>query len=81
MQTFANSRNNVFKVFGTTERLPALFCTCAVPSIYYIIGSFWIPHTPFYLLKEGKQNEAEISLEKLREPNKANIFSFSGKSR
>lgn len=63
-----------FKVFGTVHGLPALFCIGAAPSIYYIIASFWIPNTPFYLLKQGNQNKAEFVLERLREPNKARLY-------
>jgi len=66
-----------FKVFGTVERLPALFCIGAVPSVLYIIASIWIPNTPFYLLKQGNQKEAEFALKRLRQPNKASLFSLS----
>ncbi|XP_078491662.1 solute carrier family 2, facilitated glucose transporter member 3-like isoform X1 [Ciona intestinalis] len=61
------------KVMGNMELWPYLVGLSIIPSIIYLISSVWIPNTPFYLVRQGKHEEAIETLSKLRISNQVNV--------
>uniref|UniRef100_H2ZPS1 Major facilitator superfamily (MFS) profile domain-containing protein n=1 Tax=Ciona savignyi TaxID=51511 RepID=H2ZPS1_CIOSA len=45
------------KVLGTMALWPLSVALAGVPAIMYLISSIWLPESPFYLIRNGMQDE------------------------
>uniref|UniRef100_H2ZI90 Major facilitator superfamily (MFS) profile domain-containing protein n=1 Tax=Ciona savignyi TaxID=51511 RepID=H2ZI90_CIOSA len=54
------------KALGNETLWPVLVGVSGLPSALYLISSWWIPESPYYLLRKGKVEDAADALRKLR---------------
>jgi len=57
-------------VLGTLHLWPIAIALGALPSIAFLIASYWISETPYYLQRRGDETQAVILLEHLRKSDK-----------
>jgi len=57
-------------VLGTLHLWPIATALGALPSIAFLIASYWMIETPYYLLRRGDESQAVILLERLRKSDK-----------
>lgn len=55
-------------VIGTYCSVPVVAWIYAVPPVVFIIIFYWMPETPVYLLRNGRETEAQRALRMLRGP-------------
>lgn len=59
----------IASVAGTVEVWRVIFFVTGVPAIFGLMLRFWIPESPMYLLREGREDEARAVLEKMLATN------------
>jgi len=57
-------------VLGTLQLWPIVIGIAALPSVAFLIASYWIVETPYYLLRRGDETQAVMLLEQLRTSDK-----------
>uniref|UniRef100_F6UQF7 Major facilitator superfamily (MFS) profile domain-containing protein n=2 Tax=Ciona intestinalis TaxID=7719 RepID=F6UQF7_CIOIN len=62
------------QVLGTATLWPVGIALTGVPSIIYLIGSIWLPESPFYLIRMMRQDEAVEVLQQIRTGTKDDIL-------
>nr|XP_002131186.1 solute carrier family 2, facilitated glucose transporter member 1 [Ciona intestinalis] len=62
------------KLLGTATLWPVGISLAGVPSIIYLIGSIWLPESPFYLLRMKREDEAVEVLQQIRSGTKSDIL-------
>ncbi|XP_078483271.1 solute carrier family 2, facilitated glucose transporter member 5-like isoform X4 [Ciona intestinalis] len=62
------------RVLGTATLWPVGISLAGVPAIVYLIGSIWLPESPFYLIRMKRQDEAVEVLQQIRTGTKDDIL-------